>query len=154
MTSCLLFCTWIPFRKEVYSKRKEFGSKFFPFREDHISKREVKQFWQNCLPWKCIYFISKLIPSNWNLYVFFLPSCHPYTYTLLLGIDLKLSFWSFKKLYCIYSFSCSWLKFRLWGGINLLLGEMSQMKSHSMCSVDGRCQSISKARTNWWHRAI
>ena len=41
MTSCLLFCTPSPFRKGVYSKRKELaseGSQFFPFRVDPFSK--------------------------------------------------------------------------------------------------------------------
>ena len=37
-TSCLLFCTQGPFWKGVISKRKEFGSKFFSFREDPFQK--------------------------------------------------------------------------------------------------------------------
>ena len=57
VTSALLFYTPVFFWKGVYCNRKEFaptGSKFFPFKVDPFSEGE-NQFWQSCLPLKCIH---------------------------------------------------------------------------------------------------
>ena len=53
--SCLLSCKASSFWKEIYSKRKEFGSlgsKFFPFRVDPFSEGNQNNFKRP--PWKCI----------------------------------------------------------------------------------------------------
>ena len=50
---CLLSCTPIGFRKDVYSKRKEFaptGSKFFLFRVDIIFKKGSKTILREIYP--------------------------------------------------------------------------------------------------------
>ena len=68
VTSCLLSCTPIPFRKGVFSKR----SKLFPFRADPLSESRQKMILRVVIRFNTILFILQLCS---NLFITLLLGC-------------------------------------------------------------------------------